>query len=94
MPTVIGDGRSTFLMLLQRLADLTGLRVERPKVTETTALGAAYLAGLGSGLFQGLADLQSKWALDAVFDPRMSGDDRDGRYAGWQAAVARVRTTT
>lgn len=77
---------------LQRLADLTGLRVDRPEVTETTALGAAYLAGLGAGLYKSTDDLAAKWALDAAFEPRMAGDDRDRRYEGWRQAVARIRT--
>lgn len=77
--------------LLQRLADITGLRVERPKVTETTALGAAYLAGLGSGLYKSPTELSGHWALDAAFEPRMSSDERASRYAGWQNAVARIR---
>ncbi len=77
--------------LLQRLADLTGLRVERPKVTETTALGAAYLAGLGSGLYQSTDDIAHHWALDASFEPQMSDDDRERRYAGWLDAVTKVQ---
>jgi glycerol kinase len=78
---------------LQRLANLTGLRVDRPKVTETTALGAAYLAGLGAGLYASTDDLAAKWALDAAFEPAMSADERDKRYAGWRRAVARVQST-
>ncbi len=53
----------------QRLADLTGLPVERPKVTETTALGAAYLAGLAAGVFRDFADISRAWALDRRFAP-------------------------
>ena len=55
----------------QRLADLTGLAVERPKVIETTALGAAYLAGLGLGVFKDTKDIARHWALDRRFRPRM-----------------------
>ncbi len=55
----------------QRLADLTGLRVDRPVVTETTALGAAYLAGLGAGLFESERDITARWALDRRFHPAM-----------------------
>ena len=54
----------------QRLADLTGLAVERPKVTETTALGAAYLAGLGAGIFKDTKAIARHWALDRRFTPR------------------------
>jgi glycerol kinase len=76
----------------QRLADLTGLPVDRPKVTETTALGAAYLGGLAAGLFTDTADIAARWALDRRFEPDMSGAARDGLYEGWNDAVGRVRT--
>jgi glycerol kinase len=75
----------------QRLADLTGLAVERPKVTETTALGAAYLAGLGAGLFKNEKDIAARWALDRCFKPVMKKAQRDHLYTGWQQAVSRVR---
>jgi glycerol kinase len=75
----------------QRLADLTGLRVERPRVTETTALGAAYLAGLGAGLFRNEKDIAARWALDRRFVPEMKKADRDRLYGGWRKAVSRVR---
>ena len=75
----------------QRLADLTGLPVERPKVVETTALGAAYLAGLAAGLFRDTADIAARWALDRRFEPSLSAASRDSLYEGWSAAVARVR---
>ena len=75
----------------QRLADLTGLPVDRPQVTETTALGAAYLAGLSAGVFAGLDDIAAKWALDRRFDPELPASTRDGLYEGWTKAVARVR---
>jgi glycerol kinase len=75
----------------QRLADLTGLAVERPKVTETTALGAAYLAGLGAGLFRDEKDIAARWALDRRFAPVMKKNERDRLYRGWQAAVSRVQ---
>jgi glycerol kinase len=75
----------------QRLADLTGLPVERPKVIETTALGAAYLAGLAAGLFQDKDDIAARWALDRRFKPALPRAERDRLYRGWQQAVARVR---
>jgi glycerol kinase len=75
----------------QRLADLTGLPVERPRVTETTALGAAYLAGLGAGVFGGLSDIAGGWALERRFEPEMSSAVRNALYEGWEKAVARVR---
>ncbi|HJT42807.1 MAG TPA: glycerol kinase GlpK [Rhizomicrobium sp.] len=75
----------------QRLADLTGLVVERPRVTETTALGVAYLAGLGAGLFQNEKDIAARWALDRRFKPVMKKKARDLLYDGWKKAVSRVR---
>ena len=75
----------------QRLADLTGLRVDRPRVIETTALGAAYLAGLGAGLFESRKDIAARWALDRRFTPALKPKARDKLYAGWQQAVRRVR---
>ncbi len=75
----------------QRLADLTGLPVDRPKVTETTALGAAYLAGLGAGLFRDARDISQRWALDRRFEPLLKKGERDRLYKGWMLAVSRVR---
>jgi len=75
----------------QRLADLTGLPVDRPKVTETTALGAAYLAGLGAGLFRDAKDISRRWALDRRFEPLLKKAERDRLYAGWMLAISRVR---
>jgi glycerol kinase len=76
----------------QRLADITGLPVDRPQVTETTALGAAYLAGLAAGLFRDLKDISTRWALDRRFKPEMATAERNALYAGWKDAVDRVRT--
>ncbi len=78
--------------LMQRLADTLGLPVERPTVTETTALGAAFLAGLQAGLFPSLDAIAAKWQLDHAFSPHEAAASRDRRYAGWQAAVKRVRS--
>ena len=72
-------------------ADLTGLPVDRPVVTETTALGAAYLAGLGAGLFRNERDIASRWALDRRFTPKMKKAQRDLLHRGWRGAVARVQ---
>jgi glycerol kinase len=75
----------------QRLADLTGLPVERPQVVETTALGAAYLAGLGAGLFRDTDDIAARWMLDRRFEPSLAAPSRDALYEGWNAAIARAR---
>jgi glycerol kinase len=74
----------------QRLADLTGLAVERPRVTETTALGAAYLAGLGANIFKSEQDIVARWALDRRFTPAIKKQERDRLYLGWRNAVSRI----
>ena len=79
--------------LMQRLADTVGAPVERPKVTETTALGAAFLAGLQAGLWPSLEALADTWALDRAFTPAEGAASRDRRYAGWHDAVRRVRSS-
>ena len=76
----------------QRLADLTGLPVERPKVTETTALGAAYLAGLSVGVFADFSQIAQGWALDRRFEPAVGAPTRDVLYEGWLKAVSRTRS--
>ena len=79
--------------MLQRLSDILGLPVERPEVTETTALGAACLAGMTTGLIDGEAGIAAIWRRNARFEPQMPAREREQRYAGWVAAVERVRTT-
>ncbi len=78
--------------LMQRLADTVGVAVERPTVTETTALGAAFLAGFKAGLFPSLDSIGESWALDRAFAPGEDVASRDRRYTGWRAAVQRVRS--
>jgi glycerol kinase len=78
--------------LMQRLADTVGAPVERPTVTETTALGAAFLAGLEAGIWPSTDALASTWTLDRAFQPKEEVTARDRRYAGWQDAVRRVRS--
>ncbi|MEQ1867007.1 MAG: glycerol kinase, partial [Micropepsaceae bacterium] len=77
--------------LLQFLADITQIPVERPAYSETTVLGAAFLAGLGSGLFSSTDEIKAAWRLDIRAVPSMPGTRRDGLLAGWQDAVKRVR---
>lgn len=77
----------------QNLADILGRPVERPRYTETTALGAAYLAAFGAGLHKSLDELGNTWALDRAFEPKISSDQRDARYDGWKEAVARILTS-
>lgn len=75
---------------MQRLADLLGSPVDRPIVAETTALGAAYLAGLQSGLYPAPAEFAKGWALERRFEPMMSDQVRARRIARWQEAVRRT----
>jgi glycerol kinase len=84
-----GAVRNDFLMQLQ--ADILGVPVVRPTVNETTALGAAYAAGLAVGVWRDLADLRAHWAVDRVFEPNWSEDRREGGYRGWRRAVERTR---
>nr|WP_010396452.1 glycerol kinase GlpK [Paracoccus sp. TRP] len=72
---------------MQFLADLLGAPVDRPVVTETTALGAGYLAGLQAGLCPEPDEFARDWALDRRFDPDMAEDEREGRYRRWKKAV-------
>ena len=76
--------------LLQFQADLLGFPVERPSVSETTALGAAYLAGLAVGLWKDIDDLKSHWASDRRFEPRIDAEERERLYSGWKKAVQRA----
>ncbi|WP_372747983.1 glycerol kinase GlpK [Litorivivens sp.] len=78
--------------LVQRLADTVGCECQRPAVIETTALGAAGLAGLQAGLYGSLPDFNQLWRAEQTFKPAMSEADRERRYHGWKKAVARVRS--
>jgi glycerol kinase len=87
----VDGGASVNHLLMQFQADMLGVRVERPKVAETTALGAAYLAGLAVGYWREPAEIVSNWALDCAYQPAMSAADRAARYARWQEAVERAK---
>jgi glycerol kinase len=84
-----GMVRNEFLMQFQ--ADILGVPVQRPYVTETTALGAAYLAGLAVGYWESQDEIAANWAVDRTYEPRMRNDARERLYAGWQRAVAKAR---
>jgi glycerol kinase len=77
--------------LMQFQADILGKPVNRPKVAETTALGAAYLAGLAVGFWKDQQDVARNWQLDQRFDPQMSEAERQKLYHGWKRAVERSR---
>ncbi|MBA3324902.1 MAG: glycerol kinase GlpK [Rhodobacteraceae bacterium] len=76
--------------MLQGLADILGAPVDRPRVRETTAMGAAWLAGMRAGLYPGPAEFARSWALDRRFEPAMPAERRDAKYAGWRDAVRRT----
>jgi glycerol kinase len=78
-------------LLMQFQADQLGVLVQRPRVRETTALGAAYLAGLAVGFWRDQTELAAHWALDREFAPQMPSTERDKLYQGWRKAVSRVR---
>ena len=77
--------------VVQELANILGVTVDRPQVTETTALGAAYLAGLQLGIFKDLDDIASHWACERTFTPAMAEEQRSALYEGWLDAIRRVR---
>jgi len=77
--------------LMQFLCDIVDLRVERPVVTETTALGAAYLAGVQVGVFDSLDDVTANWQMDRSFESAMQSSERERLVSGWLKAVSRVR---
>ncbi len=72
---------------MQFLSDIIGAPVDRPQVTETTALGAAWLAGMQAGIYPDAAGFATTWALDRQFTPSLSAARRDAKYAGWKRAV-------
>src|SRR5690606_37081422 len=75
--------------LMQFQADILGIPVVRPKVVETTALGAAYAAGLATGVGTGRDALRAHWREDVRFEPRMPEDERERRYRLWRKAVSK-----
>lgn len=84
-----GASRNDFLMQCQ--ADALGIPVTRPFITETTALGAAHLAGIASGFWDSVEDINSKWQVDRIFEPRASLDARRANLDRWHRAVQHVR---
>ncbi len=84
-----GAAVNNFLMQFQ--ADILGKPVVRPMDVETTALGAAYLAGIAEGIWSGVEEVESFWRVERRFEPKMSDSERASRMDGWRAAVARSR---
>ena len=88
----VDGGMSASDWSMQFLSDIIGAPVDRPKVLETTALGAAWLAGMRAGIYPDQKGFAAEWALERRFEPAMNEATRDRRYAGWQDAVKRTLT--
>jgi len=73
--------------MMQFLSDIIDAKVDRPAVLETTALGAAWLAGMRAGIYPDQAGFAKTWALQRQFNPEMSQDAREMRYSGWKRAI-------
>ena len=88
----VDGGATVNNLLMQFQADILGVPVVRPKVLETTALGAGYLAGLAVGYWRDPADVATNWRVDRVFEPGMTRERAAELRAGWERAVSRVKT--
>jgi glycerol kinase len=87
----VDGGATANDLLMQFQADVLGVPVVRPRITETTALGAAYLAGLGVGFWSSLDEVARNWQVERRFEPRMSRDEATARMHRWSQAVERAR---
>ncbi len=87
----VDGGATVNNLLMQFQADLIGVKVVRPKITETTALGAAYLAGLATGFWDSPAEIAALWAIDRTFGPGMSRDEAHSRMQKWRFAAERSK---
>jgi glycerol kinase len=85
----VDGGMTSNDLLMQFQADILGVDVVRPRVAETTALGAAYAAGLAVGVWEDLAEIRALWAEDARWSPRMAAEERERLHTRWQQAVQR-----
>jgi glycerol kinase len=86
----VDGGMTANALLMQFQADVLGVPVIRPEVTETTALGAAYAAGLATGFWDGLDELRARWAEGRRWEPRMGAAEREEGYRRWKKAVQRT----
>jgi glycerol kinase len=87
----VDGGASRNNLLMQMQADFLGVPVVRPRVTETTALGAAYLAGLATGFWSGADEIAAQWQADRRFEPRLAEGERSAKLARWREAVERAK---
>jgi len=90
----VDGGASQNTMLMQFQADLLNVPVLRPKMLESTAWGAAAMAGLRAGVFSNLDEIRQSWQLDRRFEPQMSEDQRQARLAEWATALQRTKSQT
>jgi glycerol kinase len=88
----VDGGMAQNAFFLQRLADILGVPILRPRMAESTAFGAACLAGLGHGVFSSLSDIAGLWQADVRCEPQLEAAARDREMEGWRAALARVRS--
>ncbi len=88
----VDGGASANNFLMQFQADIVDRAIRRPKIRETTALGAAYLAGLATGVWAGLDDIRGSWTLDRLYEPKMEAERREALLSGWHDVVDRVRS--
>ena len=87
----VDGGASANNFLMQFQADILGRSIRRPMIRETTALGAAYLAGLAVGFWKDLGDIKNQWTLDKIYSPQMEGTQREKLLKGWKKAVSRAK---
>jgi glycerol kinase len=87
----VDGGAAVNDFLLQHLADVLGLPVERPQSVQASALGAAYLAGLATGVWRSLDDVRHAWRSGRIFEPCWSADEREGRFKAWRRAITAAR---
>ena len=88
----VDGGASRNNLLMQTQADLLGIKVVRPRITETTALGAAYLAGLAVGFWKNIDDIKNQWQVERCFEPIADSDTVEAAKAGWADAIGRTLT--
>jgi glycerol kinase len=88
----VDGGMSASDWAMQFLSDIINAPVDRPKVLETTALGAAWVAGMRAGLYPDMEGFAANWALERTFEPNMNGAERDAKYAAWGRAVKATMT--
>jgi glycerol kinase len=77
-------------MMMQFLSDILQVKIERPANQESTAIGAAYLAGIYAGIYKDVADVEKLWKTDQIFEPKISIDQAEQFYDGWKKTIERL----